>query len=115
MVVAPTGTEDIAAEVRTAAEVNLSTRSLLRARLLHLDGVVVVELEDERTAVTVSADGDPHTAAEQLEEAAGTLLAAAHELRSAPHYRVDWPLGPEQDIPMCACGQPWGHPNAAFS
>lgn len=112
MVSAPTGSEDLAEVTDQPAEVNLSTRSLLRGRLLHLDGVPVVELQDEQRAVTLTADGDRRSAADQLAGLAATLLAAAEELR---HYKVDSPLGHHQYIPMCACGQPLGHPNAAFS
>jgi hypothetical protein len=112
MVTAPTGAEDLVDVTAKPSEVSLSTRSLLRGRLLHIDGSPAIELQDEQRAVTVYADGDRASAAAQLKTLAATFLAAAEELR---HYKVDMPLGQHQYIPMCACGQAAGHPNAAFS
>lgn len=111
MVRAPNGVaEDLTDKTVRGGEDNLSTRSLLRSRLLRLDGLPVVELQDEERAITVTPDGDPLTAALQLEQAASTLLAAAHELRGwrEGHRRVMIPLGQHQFIPWCECGQSHG-------
>lgn len=111
MVRAPNGVaEDLTEITAKPAEVNLSTRSLLRGRLLHLDGVPVVEVEDEGRAVTVSAEGDRASAARQLEQIAATLLAAAHELRLGlpGHREVRIPLGDGTLVPWCECGQSHG-------
>lgn len=117
MVSAPTGTEDLAEVTATVDDVDLSTRSFLRSRVLHLDGLPVVELQDEARAITITPAGDRLMAAEQLEQAAGVLLAAAHELRQGRpgHRKVLAEPGRHQMIPWCECGQAWGHPNAAFS
>lgn len=110
MVSAPTGSEDLVDVTAKPVEVNLSTRSLLRGRLLHLDDVPVVEMEDEGRAVTVTADGGRASAAEQLEQIAATLLAAAHELRLGQpgHRQVMIPLAEGELIPWCECGQSHG-------
>jgi hypothetical protein len=110
MASAPSGPEDLAVIAAKPAEVNLSTRSLLRGRLLHLDDVPVVELEDEGRAVTVSAEGDRASAADQLEQIAATLLAAAHELRLGlpGHQQVMIPLNDGRLVPWCQCGQSHG-------
>lgn len=110
MVTAPTGAEDLADITAKPAEVNLSTRSLLRGRLLHLDGVPVVEVEDEERAVTLSAEGGRAAAADQLEQIAATLLAAAHELRLGlpGHKMVMIPLDDGRLVPWCSCGQSHG-------
>lgn len=118
MVRAPNGVaEDLVDVTAREAEINLSTRSLLRGRVLHLDEQPVVELQDEACAITITPDGDRVAAAEQLEQIAVTLLAAACELRRGRpgHRQVLEPLGRHQMIPWCECGQPLGHPNAAFS
>jgi hypothetical protein len=107
---APNGSEDLIDQTgHRVVEDNLSTRSLLRSRVLQLDGLPVVELEDERSATTITPDGDPLMAAEQLECAAMTLLAAAHELRrGGGHHQVMVRLGQHQFIPWCSCGQSHG-------
>lgn len=110
MVRAPNGSEDLIDKTEVRAEDNLSTRSMLQARLLQLDEVPVVEFEDEQRTFTITADGDPSLAAVQLERAAATLLAAAHRLqhRRPGHHTVMVRLGQHQFIPWCSCGQSHG-------
>lgn len=110
MVRAPNGSEELIDKHEIREECNLSTRSMLHARLLELDGLYVVEFEDEQRSFTITAEGEPSIAAVQLQRAASMLLAAAHQLqyRRPGHRKVMIPLGQHQFIPWCSCGQSHG-------
>ncbi len=119
---APNGAEGLVTEGRRAAGVELAGECLRGVRSNveghpAIDLVAGVEGFPGYAEATVTCDGDPSETAFALERLASTLLATAHDLRRKRRggHETTYVLLHHALLPTCACGQPAGHPDGAFS
>lgn len=118
---APNGAEEISLDLQRP-DLELPADALRGVRS-NVDGRPVIDLMvgllgfGGGVEAAITCDGDPAEVAFALERLASTLLATAHDVRrrrTGGHETTHVLMGGAL-VPMCACGQPAGHPDGAFS